>query len=260
MAFSGPGGSASSGGGGGLRFRTPPDQFTAATLALAEQARDAAITNVPAQLAEFTADVNLAIILTNTGTDPHTTIYQSRRGGAWANVTLAVTGPRGPGPTNAQVTGAVQAGVKEYARTGGPEVPDTEIPAGIMRDAEFTGAAVLALLGLTPQELNALRAGVRPATLTAWLGHSDGSGTVVGDVATYEDVADFQVFFLPTATGRRPSFRVPAGRRLIAVYSGSRDLTSRFPAIEGDARSHAYDRNLPRAGAAITYRIRTVAA
>ena len=74
------------GAGSGLIYRTPVDHFSAATRALAEAARDAAITNVPAQLADFTADNRLAIILTITGTDPDTTVLQVRRGNAWADV------------------------------------------------------------------------------------------------------------------------------------------------------------------------------
>lgn len=82
-------------GGGGLLLRTPPDEFTHANRAGAEAARDAAITNVPAQLAEFTANPNLAIILTVTGADPDVTVYQVRRGNAWADATGTVRGPAG---------------------------------------------------------------------------------------------------------------------------------------------------------------------
>ena len=105
----------SSRGGGGLLLRTPPDEFTAAARAGAggaEAARDAAITNVPAELAAFTANPNLAIILTITGTDPDTTVYQVRRGNAWADVTQVVRGPIGPqGPqqTAAAIAAALDA-------------------------------------------------------------------------------------------------------------------------------------------------------
>lgn len=89
-AFPKPGGA-----GGGLLLRSPPDQFSAATEAAAAAARDAAITDVPAALALFDENPNLAVILVNTGTDPRTTKYQVRRGGAWADVTAVVTGPAG---------------------------------------------------------------------------------------------------------------------------------------------------------------------
>ena len=95
-------------GGGGVLLRSPPDIFSAAArtgMGGAESLRDTAITNVATELAQFTENPNLAIILTITGTDPDTTVYQVRRGSAWADVTMAIRGPRGetgsegsPGP------------------------------------------------------------------------------------------------------------------------------------------------------------------
>ena len=144
--------------GGGLLLRTPPDEFANASRAGAEAARDAAITNVPATLAEFNDNPNLGIILTITGTDPDTTVYQARRSDGWADVTLVA---RGPGPTDQQVAGAVQAGVKPYARIGGPVVPEPEIDAAIARDNEITQDFLLNILGLTAQELNDLFVGAQ---------------------------------------------------------------------------------------------------
>ena len=83
------------GGGGGILQRTPPDDFVAATKALGEAARDAAITNVAAQLAQFDANPNLAISITKTNA-PRTVYWQARRGGAWVDITNVVRGPTGP--------------------------------------------------------------------------------------------------------------------------------------------------------------------
>ena len=124
-----PGGS--TGGGAGIKTRTPTDIFTGATRTAAETARDAGLD--AADLAEFNADPNLAIILRIAGADT----YQVRRSGSWHDVTNVVRGPQGPGPTNQQVTTAVQAGVKAYARLGGPVVPEGEIAAAITRDTEL---------------------------------------------------------------------------------------------------------------------------
>ena len=80
------------GGGGGLKFRTPADEYTAATKVAAEALRDADITDT----AEFDADPNLAIIL-NWPAVPTDTEYQVRRSDAWADVTSAIRGRVGPG-------------------------------------------------------------------------------------------------------------------------------------------------------------------
>ncbi|MCY4441141.1 MAG: hypothetical protein OXE53_13125 [Deltaproteobacteria bacterium] len=97
------------GAGGGLSLRSPPDEFSHANRAGAEAARDAAITNVAATLAEFDANPNLAIILTITGTNPKTTVWQVRRGGDWADVTGAVRGPGGAPGSAGNVTAVVAA-------------------------------------------------------------------------------------------------------------------------------------------------------
>ena len=85
-------GAASGGQGGGLLLRTPADVFTEATRAAAETARDAAITDT----GPFDDNPNLAIILAWPAT-PTNTVYQVRRGSAWADVTVVVRGPRGDG-------------------------------------------------------------------------------------------------------------------------------------------------------------------
>ena len=86
FAFGGRGG----GGGGGIILRTPADIFNGATRAAAETARDAGITDTT----PFDDNPNLAIILTWPVT-PTSTVYQVRRGSAWADVTAVVRGPMG---------------------------------------------------------------------------------------------------------------------------------------------------------------------
>ena len=108
-----------SGSGGGLLLRSPADQFQGVNRAAAEGARDAAITNVAAELEDFTENPNLAIILTITGTDPNTTVYQARRGNAWADVSAVVRGPQGvPGPVAANLA---QDETDLVLRVGGAE-------------------------------------------------------------------------------------------------------------------------------------------
>ena len=84
----GPGGGG--GQGGGLLLRSPVDTFNGATRAAAETARDAGITDTT----PFDDNPNLAIILTWPVT-PTNTVYQVRRGSAWADVTGVVRGPMG---------------------------------------------------------------------------------------------------------------------------------------------------------------------
>ena len=94
----------------------------------------------------------------------------------WEDVTDIIIGARGPGPTNAEVTAAVQAGVKPYARLGSVEqVPDTDIPDEIMRDAELTIAVILTLIGLSQQELDDLFLGVRLVNRVVLFEQADGT-------------------------------------------------------------------------------------
>ena len=164
------GGGGRRGEGGGIKLRTPPDIFTAATRTGAESSRDRTLT--ADDLTEFNADPNLLIILRIAGSDT----FQARRTGGWHDVTHIVEGARGPGPTDAQVTSAVQAGVKAYARTGGPDVPEGEIDPDIARDAEvvtilrtiFTTARQAKLAGIeTGAQVNLAGAALQTAIDTA---------------------------------------------------------------------------------------------
>ena len=138
--------------GGGLRMRTPPDEFEAAGAVALAAARDAAITNVPAALAEFDADPNLVCELTNTTPNPDEVSYQARRAGRWVVVTNIVRGARGPGPSDAQLT----ARVKPFAVQGGPVVPQSEVDPAITRDAEITRSFLLGIIGWTQAQLDAV--------------------------------------------------------------------------------------------------------
>ena len=186
------------GGGGGLRMRTPPDRFAGASVAAGNNARDAAIAAGSGDLAQFDADPNLVVEITNTGPDPDQIRFQARRGNAWVDVTnvVSVQGPRGlPG------------------------------------------------------------AGAATPVLEAFLANS--AGAQQGAVEEYPATADFQVFYRTSAAARRVGFLVPAGRVLVAVYSGARNVTNRFPANPADnARRRVYDRDLS-ANRDYAYRIRT---
>ena len=128
--------------------------------------------------------------------------FQARRAGAWRDTTNIAEGQRGPGPTDQQVTNAVQTGVKPYARTGGGVVPEDEIDAGaIARDSEITRTFLLSTLGLTADELNNLFVG-------AVVSGSGGQPSPAGDAGGRIDAH----LFLPDTTGggaRRPA--VPTG-------------------------------------------------
>ena len=137
-----PLGSGSGGGGGGLILRVPPDEFTGGTLAEAIAARDHAMTGIT-DTAPFDDNPNLAVILTATDPDPDQTYYFVRRGAAWANVTNTVRGPRGLGPTDAQITTLV-AGFARATPVG--TAPLGVLPAALALDTEVT-AAIDALKG-----------------------------------------------------------------------------------------------------------------
>ena len=90
MAVSvGPGGGG--GAGGGLTLGPPQNQFTGSTKANAQTARDNYGTANADWLAQYDANPTYIISL-NFGS---TITYESRRGGAWADVTPIVTGPAG---------------------------------------------------------------------------------------------------------------------------------------------------------------------
>ena len=88
-----PGGTG--GGGGGLTLGPPTNTFTAATQALAEAARDTYAAANADWLAAYddeptyTIEINWPVAVTDT-------LYQSRRGGAWADVTGLIRGKVGP--------------------------------------------------------------------------------------------------------------------------------------------------------------------
>ena len=88
VTYAGGGGGA---GGGGLTLGPPQNQFTGANRAAAQSARDTYATANADWLAQYDAEPTFTIILT-WGT---TTIYEARRGGAWADVTGLVRGPAG---------------------------------------------------------------------------------------------------------------------------------------------------------------------
>ena len=160
LVFDGLGGE-----GGGLTLGPAQNEFDVSGAAVAAnraranaiQARDA-YTAAPANagwLAEYDADPNIAIILTFIASGEVTTEYQARRGGAWAVVTPVAEGRRGPPPTDGQVTAAVQAGVKAYARIGGPLLAGTDADPSFLLESEVTRSFLLGLIGLSAAEIEA---------------------------------------------------------------------------------------------------------
>ena len=94
MPFLPAGGSGVGGGGGGLTLGPPTNTFNGATRAAAEAVRDAYAAANAAWLAQYDAEPTFTIILTWPAV-PANTVYQSRRGNAWADVTGLVRGPKG---------------------------------------------------------------------------------------------------------------------------------------------------------------------
>ena len=89
------GGAGSGGGAGGLTLGPPTNEFSGANRAAAETARDTYATNNAAWLAQYDAEPTYTISLYWPATNPTSTIYQSRRASAWADVTGLIRGPMG---------------------------------------------------------------------------------------------------------------------------------------------------------------------
>ena len=79
------------GGGGGLTLGPPQNQFTGSSKSAAETSRNNYATANATWLAQYDASPTFIISLNYSST----VTYQSRRGGAWADVTPIVTGPEG---------------------------------------------------------------------------------------------------------------------------------------------------------------------
>ena len=124
------------GGGSGLAGALGPEQnifgtVTTADRAAAEALRDTYEAANTDWLALYNADRNFYILLK--WDDGEQIQRRDVAGNDWEDVTRVAVGPRGPGPTDAQI----QAEVKPFARVGGPVVPDAEIDADIARDIEI---------------------------------------------------------------------------------------------------------------------------
>ena len=206
---------AGGGGGGGFRFRVPRDVFAGANRNAAIAARTAGLD--ANDIAEFDADPALLITLSVGASDT----YQARRAGQWRDIGNVAPGPPGPGASDAQVRAQVQAGVKTYARIGGPVVPEAEIDDVIMRDAELTASRILTLLGLTAQEVADFFTGAtitgRTITVTQADGSTiklvipgDGGGMADGVVSSGVFSADGQTLTLTLDDGTTVDISVPA--------------------------------------------------
>ena len=86
--------SGGTGGSGGLTLGPPTNNFIAATEAAAEMARDAYAAANASWLPQYDASPTFTILLSWPAV-PTNSKYQSRRGGAWADITGLVRGPRG---------------------------------------------------------------------------------------------------------------------------------------------------------------------
>ena len=141
------------GGGGGLHQRRPPDIFTGATVNAAQTARNtyfSAVANAGA-LAEFQADSSLAIVLRVTGADDAWQTYAPGQNGLaydagqWLDRTDALQsttpGPAGQGVPAGGAADEIlfKSAAGDYA-TAWRALRDSDIPAGVARDAEVSAA------------------------------------------------------------------------------------------------------------------------
>ena len=79
-------------------------------------------------------------------------------------------------PTSGLDTDAVDARIADYARIApSGQIADAQIPSSIMRDMEFSAAAVRGLLGLTEQEVNGLFVGAAVSSSTLTFTMNDGT-------------------------------------------------------------------------------------
>ena len=83
------------GGAGGLTLGPPQNQFSGDTRAEAVTARNNYATANASWLAQYDAEPTFTITLSWPTANPTDTIYQSRRGGSWADVTGLLRGPAG---------------------------------------------------------------------------------------------------------------------------------------------------------------------
>ena len=173
------------GGGGGLGFRTPTDVFTGTNLAACRTARNsyfASSTNAAA-LAQFQADQFLSIVLDPTNsTDNVFETYLPGNSGTydstkWIARTGSVQGNPGPRGSAASVNASnVDPLIAAYSGgIAGLTVVDSQIPAAIMRDAEFTVASVRTLLNLSATEVDDLLTGASISGQVLTYAQNDGS-------------------------------------------------------------------------------------
>ena len=202
------------GSGGGLLFRTPTDVFTGADLPACRTARNAyfvAAANTSA-LAEFQADQFLAIVLNpaNSTVNVFETYLPGNTGGydstKWIARSGFVQGNRGPVGLTAPVDAAnVDPLIAAYSGAiTGLTVAETQIPAAIMRDAEFTASAVRGLLGLTATEANDLLTGATINGQVVTFTQADGTQATItippGSTGVADGVVDSGVFSVDGTT------------------------------------------------------------
>ena len=87
-------GAGGTGGGSGLTLGPPINEFTGNSQNNAQNQRNTYGTNNPSWLAQYDAEPTFVIIISWPNT-PTNTLYQARRGGAWADVSGLVRGAPG---------------------------------------------------------------------------------------------------------------------------------------------------------------------
>lgn len=173
-------------------FGLGPEQneFTGSDRAAAEAARDAYAVANPTWVEAYRGHANVWIALrwgaNQVGQTLRANASNPPGAGDWIDQNLALKGGKGDKGDMGDTSD-----VKPFARVGGPQVPDSEIPAEVMRDAEFTAAAVRNLIGLTAAQLNDLLTGATLVNRVLSFPQADGSTvtlTLPADMDTQDGV------------------------------------------------------------------------
>ena len=191
-----PGGESS--GGAGIKLRTPPDVFEGANRLAAENARNAGLN--AADLAEFDADPSLALILRIGGADT----YQSRRTGAWRDITNVV---QGPGATDAQVAAQVQSAVTRDFLLRILSLPDVDLN-DLLLNAVVTGSGLTTAVTFTQADGSTIRL---PLPDNSGGGGSGGSSD--GVITGGQFSADGTTLTITRSVGANLVLNVPAALR-----------------------------------------------
>ena len=162
-------------GGGGPYFPTPPLVFAGADIDACRTARDGYFQADADRIKPYQSDQFLAILLKPEDSNAVIETYLTGEEGAAYDASKWID--RTSTATEAYIESLIATWAKRNNPSG--QIPDSLIPAGIMRDAELTVSAILRLLSLTQTQLDDLFTGATVsgagATRTITITQADGS-------------------------------------------------------------------------------------